>query len=64
MGETLQIIKLAVVLVLFQTSFGLVQENLLIIFPELIGTTGFILGIIGLFVVAILLVRHVISVAG
>ena len=49
------------VLILAQTSFALVQENMLIVFPELAGEFGFLLGFAGFAVIALLLILHVIK---
>ncbi len=58
-----QVIKIGVmvaVLLLLQGSFGLVQENLLVVFPFLTGIVGLVIGILGLILAAFLLVKHII----
>lgn len=55
-----KIVQIVLILLLIQISFGLVQENLLGLFPFLVGPVGFGLGVVGLGLAAFLLVKHVI----
>ena len=64
MGELTEIAKWTLALILAQTSFALVQENLLHVFPDLAGTTGLTLGLLGFAVLGVLIARHVIKGVG
>jgi len=56
----IKIVQIVLILLLIQISFGLVQENLLGLFPVLVGPVGFGLGVLGLGIAAFLLVKHII----